>query len=194
MSYPNYNLEGKRVVPRYSREGAAKDIKDIYNILVVKHKLKALLIFGTALGAYRDNDFPIMDRDTDIGVFSDIPENVKEQVCNDLLEAGFWYNKIKNWYSFVRYVQNDIDWFTIDKKGNYERDGMNQLLTYDKKWFDKPQEIMFHGDKWLIPDYIEDYLVKHYRNWKVPMAHTGCYNNDFRIMIGEIKQGKKIII
>jgi len=153
-----------------------KEFKSILDEMEIPH----FLIYGTALGAYRDHDFAPKDTDIDIGVMHEdlIPKARKLMLMfreKGWLACGFSYP-----YSCLRAI-NVWKYGTLIDIRNFERHEDKVFLqrvdhnrydianVYSGSLFDNMQEIDFQGMKFKIPSPVEQYLEENYgKNWRTP--------------------------
>ncbi len=146
------------------------------------YKVPFFLIFGTALGIYRDKQLITHDYDIDCGVPADYVIHFKK-VCLELEKQGFFieeitHDKIKMCYPKCRY---DLDIWFITRTFN----PIYYLLS--KKWIcgdahlknsffakEHRQTVSLKNNSFMVPYQIEDYLAELYGyDWRTPKK--GCY-------------------
>jgi len=161
------------------------------NLLVVKAVLDAegivfWLMFGTMLGAVRDNGFIAHDKDTDIGVF----EKDMEKVFQSLLTLrGQGFEIIRTTYddAVVSLLRNGmyIDFYVMARYG----EGWCWGPRVEKKdYFSKFREIPFLGTEFRVPAMTDEFFVEHYgEDWRTP---KGGFYGTFNFK-GDVKDREK---
>jgi phosphorylcholine metabolism protein LicD len=147
---------------------ANKDLRCVARVFK-KLELPLFLCYGTALGAYRDNDFlPEEKFDIDLGTFG--KEN-RFAVWKILKEKGFTSRARKveiEKYGYLPIKRNVmIDLFFFEEDGNSYAMGETKCANLPKQ-FSTLKEITFLGHKYLAPSPIEEYLIDCYGDWKNP--------------------------
>lgn len=143
------------------------------NLLAIKKVFNACditfwLVFGTALGAYRDRNFIPYDYDTDIAIFdSCIPKLSNATIM--LQNNGFTLSRITG--QLISYARNKeyIDVYIFSKL-----DGMYKCGNYKAECqeFDYLNAIKFLDDLFPIPANTERYLERRYgKDWKKPIRN-----------------------
>lgn len=154
------------------------EAKRILNGLGIKFWLEA----GTCLGAIRDKDFIVYDKDMDLGVYAedinsiDAFLNLTKQFILGGFRVAHTFGTIDNGFevSFYRHdIKLDIFWFY--KKGNirwhsaWMGRGCNtndQLFyKYDANLIESLRIIDFLGHKMPIPHNYSQYLTAKYGDW-----------------------------
>ena len=164
-----------------------KDLLDVKKVLD-KYHTEFFLLYGTALGAYRDGDFLPGDDDIDLGTFN---SSHREEIKQELTKLGFdistCFDTKRNVYVpskmilAIRNTQVDIFFFEEQKKGYVaHRDGFSRPFTYLPKKFNKTQKIIFKGHEFNIISPIEEYLSEFYSDWKsTKKEHGKLYKKPF---------------
>ena len=151
------------------------DVKSVLDA----HGIEFCLVFGTLLGAYRDNNFIAHDSDIDIGVVgADQAESIRQ-----IIHRGEFAKK-----GIVSFKER---MFTLGRDNHYidiypfikYQDSYKSLLgftfiDYKITESDMPfSEIDFLGEKFKAPADIEKYLIERYgKDWKTPIVdkHAEC--------------------
>lgn len=143
------------------------------------------LLFGTALGAYRDGDFLPGDDDIDLGSFGK-----REEVAQKMREAGFdvdivWDEKIHGYRESVMIharhdVHVDIFFFVETPEGfvahrAVEEEPFVRLPPWQKQEF---CQVEFYGDTYNLLSPPEKYLEFCYTDWKSPKKEHGKLYHD----------------
>jgi hypothetical protein len=148
------------------------------------------LFLGTALGAYRDQDFCVGDiDDIDIGVRVEhfIPQYA--EIKNRMIEAGYEVEHMWNpedgiapEVSFIKKYdgwRSKIDIFfvtpTIDRENMQWRFYADPIQTrfVSTKYFADFKKVRFYGVDYYVPAPIEEYLEANYgKNWQTPIPRT----------------------
>jgi phosphorylcholine metabolism protein LicD len=138
------------------------DVRDILKSADIQY----FLLFGTLLGAYRDNDFIKHDKDIDIGIFAESEKKIEELISSGTFaEKGIETFKERN-YSFCRdETYLDIYPFALDGDDFRSRLGWAYNYRLNKKYFPL-QNISFMDENFSTISNIEDYLTEKYgTNW-----------------------------
>lgn len=145
------------------------DVKEILD----KNNIDFILVFGTLLGAYRENNFIEHDTDIDIGI---VGENDIEKIKKILLSGGFLDKGIKLIYGREFSLCRDniyIDIYPFIKDGDGYRSKLGWQVNYRLSEEDFPfQKINFLGENFLTVNEIEKYLIHRYgSDWKQPIKN-----------------------
>lgn len=127
---------------------------------------------GIILGYGRNKDLLPWDTDLDIGVFVELSDMEWQKLYTSLNKHGFKFPNTRS--DFVhgdRKAEFGIGFFHKDKSGNYYEAFPTSTpgLKFVEKasWHDEPQLVDFLGDKYFIPNNIDDYLACRYGyDWK----------------------------
>lgn len=158
-----------------------QDFKDVVSVLR-KHNTKFFLIYGTALGAYRDKAFIPNDYDIDIGSFDN---SKREEIVKDLEALGFDIGVLYDTETrkeipakmilSERNTRVDIFFFE-EKDGEYvawKHPHSHYPFKAMPLKFKEMQEVEIYGEKVDIPSPIEEYLEYLYTDWRVPSKEQG---------------------
>jgi phosphorylcholine metabolism protein LicD len=159
-----------------NREKALKNLVDADKIFK-----NAWLDAGTALGAYREQDFISHDKDTDMAILA---EDFDLKMVDKMIEKGFSIKHILGTIdngleiSFIRDgVKLDLFVYYLDgsqrvhsiyqwPKGWIKGEPIIQhLYFYPKELVEEFGRITFLGKRFLIPFNIEEYLKHRYGDW-----------------------------
>lgn len=165
---------------KYFYEYSEKEIDSIINQISIlsdyffnKFDYHLYLIYGTLLGAIRDNNLIMWDYDIDLAYLSKY--NNKTNVKKEFLEI---YNTVKNEFNVkkLRYT----GWFTILKDTGYDIcvsyiknnqyyciPGIRKL---DSSSIIPLKKYQFHQTSVFIPNKSENILDHCFVNWKVPIV------------------------
>lgn len=140
-----------------------------------KHKTKFFLIYGTALGAYRDGDFLPGDYDVDLGTFDNTHfEEIRKDLEAEGFEIGVCYNVDTKEEIPAKMILSErntrVDIYHFEKsedeyvawKHSFSK---HPFLSMPLK-FKKLENVKFLGKKFLIPADTEEYLEFLYGDWK----------------------------
>ena len=161
---------------------AKKNLFEVKNILD-KYHTEFFLIYGTALGAYRDKDFITGDGDIDLGTFDNSKfEEIKKDLEDEGFEIGICFDiekkqeiPTKMILSEKRGIRVDLYYFEP-----YENDYVAWKHSYSyhpfmflPKEFNKVKSIKFLGKIFNILTPIEKYLSFLYDNWEIKSNQQG---------------------
>ena len=169
-----------------------QELKKVFN----KVGIRFFLFCGTLVGAIRDNDFPWLDGDVDVGLFYEDADKFLEMgplfkelgyyVCyqsrvlqtpiavEEKDKSGKVEGRYMNGYIAKREFRDKVDFHTLALFKNqrcvyrYPRDGFDFYIPYPKKYFENLKEIEFKGEKYLVPNPPEEFLECMWGDWKVP--------------------------
>lgn len=141
--------------------------------LLEKNNIKYFLLFGTLLGAYRENDFIKHDRDIDIGILAESKDDLEKMVINGCFaEKDILFFRDRNYSLFKNGIYMDIYPFMMDGDEYRSLLGWQTNYRLNPKYF-PTQDIEFLGEKFTTISNIEDYLLDKYgKDWKTPIAGT----------------------
>lgn len=141
--------------------------------------IKFTLLFGTVLGAIRENDFIEYDTDTDIGIFKEDLEKLLKAIPI-LLDNEFELIRTRAPDDLVTFMRNDeyidIGIFRLTKK-NFIEYYTYQGHLIGREFLDILEEIEFLGEKFYVPNNKELYLSKTYgKDWHKPKRNEPAMN------------------
>ena len=150
------------------REGIAADLKAFKKVFD-SVDIPWVIIGGIVLGYARYKEIMAWDTDVDI-VLYDINDVKWQKLCRALKQEGFNFpaNKVDFMYCYRR-VECNIDIFYKDGNfyNSYPASTPGIKFVEAAKWFDEVQTVDFLGDKYPMPNHIEDFVVAHYGvDWK----------------------------
>ena len=157
VDYIMFDFEGR--IKR--REGIERDLEICKrNLLDIREVLNDesivfWLMYGTLLGAIRDDSFIKYDSDTDLGFFYESKENFHEIVYR-LMQSGFELCRTTCNDNLVSIIRDDeyVD-FAFFKRENLP--------------FTEFKTINFIGVDFRIPLNVEELLTDWYGDWKIPV-------------------------
>jgi GR25 family glycosyltransferase involved in LPS biosynthesis/mannosyltransferase OCH1-like enzyme len=178
--YTKFNIDDN-----YKYEKQIKFAKVLYDMdeLLKKYNIPYHLLFGTLLGAYRENKFIDHDIDIDLGVFFDdfniniIKGNNKFKFVrsNGKIENGYecTFNHIEyniNVDIFLVYKENDYYWVS-SYYGLCDKAKDKRCRWKFPKY--KISNINFISNEFNIPYPTEEHLISRYGvNWNVPISYS----------------------
>lgn len=168
IKYKNYDFKDAKFDIKIARDNLL-----LFKQICDKYEVKFFLLFGTLLGAVRENNFIKYDTDVDVGIL----ETERKKLQNatpELLENGF--KIVRNYKSpmqdiddLVTFMKNGvyIDIGIFDIRGGYY---MYQNNKVPIKFLDKLEKIEFLGNSFFVPNHYIKYLEYNYgKSWKVPI-------------------------
>lgn len=150
------------------------------NLLTLKrtfdeHGLTFWLIFGTALGAYREGQFISYDRDTDVAIFLNDADKLFD-ITDSLISEGLI--PIRMFTEIWPKSTGEICGISYAREGDYidvcffkVKNGKYWCLTHwaELHQFDQLDTIRFLGEEFKIPSDTENYFVDRYgEDWRTP--------------------------
>jgi len=130
------------------------------------------LIYGTLLGAIRENNFIVHDEDTDVFVLDEDRGKILDTLF-ELKKRGLVvgrYEEDQDLISFVRdneYI--DIYFFKKNIFGNRIANG----AFIKAKYLENLKKIEFLGESFFVPEHSEELLEKLYgKDWRVPRENV----------------------
>lgn len=132
-----------------------------------KFDIPFVLIFGTLLGVYRDNDVIEWDNDVDVACFRGDKHGIGDVIV-DMILKGFTLqpNTPEHDTNFIRDGEKiEIWWFDpTEDEWFYDK-----TIRYPKDFFDVLDYTDFLGEKWLVPSDTEEFLRLTYGDgWRIP--------------------------
>ncbi len=124
---------------------------------------------GIVLGYARHKDVMSWDTDLDLGVFIELTTKQRQTLFESLRSNGFRLGARKDFVCGARKISFNM--FFFHKKGNFYEafpSTMPKFKYIEKaEWHDEPQMVDFIGDKYLVPNHVEDWVDAHYGlDWK----------------------------
>lgn len=173
-----------------------KDLKDVMAVFK-KFNVRAFLAYGAVLGAVRDGDFIPWDDDIDIDVIDKIDIETRKAIGGTLADLGFKFQPIsfnvfgrmeltavsdnggcaydgdgdtgiivcqRNFKFSIFFYQEEGDEYVCTPKINAKK-----LISNLKKFYVKPDYVKLHGEKFMTPAPLKEYLTYLYGDWKKPV-------------------------
>jgi hypothetical protein len=156
-------------------------MQSIYLLFTVKqvfedNNIPFFLIFGTLLGAYRDQEFIPYDTDIDLGLFEKDNEKVTKLIDDGYFDIhGMLFireHHHKHHLKALQYKRDYIDFWFFEKDKHLYRSG--KLYTIEADQIDDGlSTIKFYGQKFKTVNNIVKYLERHYPNsdWRIPITN-----------------------
>lgn len=150
-------------------------LKDVVGILE-KNQIPYCLAFGTLLGAVRDHEIMEHDTDIDIGIFNNFwaDEDLFQKVAMDFLDKNIIiYNLAANHVMNLGREKIPVDLYYHKKEiDTYSIRGAGWKLQLPSHYFTPLNQIEFLGQKFYIPNHVEEYLAELYtETWKEKISH-----------------------
>lgn len=161
---------------------AEENIK-IFHSLIHDSGVRYGLMFGTLLGAIRENGFIKHDEDTDIYVLSEDKEAFY-RLLPSFKNKGL--NVVRNSDSFVSLMRNneyiDIYFFESIRKLNLKRyRSLDNNYVIRASYIESFSDILFLGMNICIPSQPEKVLeILYGKNWKIPIKNSFAQPRSFR--------------
>lgn len=182
-----------------------KDLKDVMSVFK-KFGVKAYLSYGAVLGAVRDKDFIPWDDDIDMDIIDKIDIKTRKDIGATLGDLGFKTQPImfnvfgrmelaavggegecrydgdgetgiivceRNFKFSIFFHKEEGDEYVCTPKVYAMK-----LISVPKKFFDKPEKVKLHGETFVTPGPLKEYLTYLYGDWKTPVRdfHAPGYN------------------
>ena len=186
IRYKTYDFE-KRKLRRTSNclnLPIARENLVLFKKIMDENNVSFFLLYGTLLGAVREQNFIVHDTDTDLGIFyEDKYEFIK--VIPQLIKNGFEIIRTKEPDDLVTFMRQDeyidVGIFSTKKLGlrNYFEYQSNLI---DKHFLQTLDEIQFLDLIFKIPSNADKFLVKNYgKDWNLqktgePALPLGVFN------------------
>lgn len=186
VKYKTYDFEQRKL--RRTSSGLnlpiATDNLLLFKKILDEHGVSFFLLYGTLLGAVREQNFIAHDTDTDLGIFhKDKSEFIN--IIPVLIKNGFEIIRTKEPDDLVTFMRLDeyIDVGIFSPKKVRLRDYFEyQNNLVDKQFLQTLDEMQFLDSTFKIPTKTEKYLVKNYgRDWNLskvgePALPLGIFN------------------
>lgn len=183
-----------------------KDLKDVMSVFK-KFNVRAFLAYGAVLGAVREKDFIKWDDDIDIDVIDKIDLRTRKQIGGTLADLGFKFQPIsfnvfgrmemtainsdsgcaydgdeetgiivceRNFKFSIFFYKQEGDEYVCTPKVNALK-----LISSPVKFYQKPDKVKLHGETFITPAPLKEYLTYLYGDWKKPVRdkHAPQYNS-----------------
>lgn len=129
-----------------------------------------IILGGVSLGYARYKDIMPWDTDLDVGIFTEITDGQWLSLCAALHTQGFRMSVEKKDFTYGhRRTELNIDTYHKDGEfyNSFPKSTPGIKFVEKAKWFDEIQIVDFLGDKYPIPNHIEDFVSAHYgADWK----------------------------
>lgn len=148
-----------------------------------KYNLKFGLIYGTLLGAIRENNFIEYDQDTDIFILEEDRKSFLSSLF-ELREKGFELGRIDDILMSLTRNGEYIDIYIFKKSFFLYRKNGRQYIK--KTHLEKSETIDLFGTNFNIPYKPIKFLEKHYgKNWETPIKDCPARS---RYFVGRYKE------
>ncbi len=188
-----YNLKTLYIGVKKINKKIAKENLLLFKSLMDKQNISFGLIYGTLLGAIRENDFISHDEDIDLYMLEENKELFLEKLFY-LRKHGFEvarYDK-RGLLSIIRngeYI--DIYFFSKFKKGVRISSG----LCVEESYLTNTTYLNFMGTSFLAPKESIRFLEFEYgKSWKTPIPYTDFKVSSKKIMMFKIKEHFKYLL
>lgn len=176
-----------------------KDLKDILAVFK-KHNVKAFLAYGAVLGGARNKKFIPWDDDIDLVIVDKIDYKTRKAIGWEIIDLGFKPQPIA-FNVFGRLEPSEVGYNGDEKSGiivcernfafsifffeevdcpEHGREGVCtpkiaavKLICSPAKFYDKGEIMKIHGEKFLIPSPLKEYLEYTYGDWKKEVKEGG---------------------
>jgi len=175
----------KKAISIYIRNNMQKQMLLDISDLLDKYNVKHCLMFGTLLGAIRENNFLEWDNeDIDLGIFEQFwkPNDLLWRNFNlDLRNSGYYVKDMAYNYICIASKNNPnlhIDLYLLLKTPEeYQVIVTGIIAHFPFEDFDTLDTISFMGKIFNIPHNVETHLVHNYGpNWRTPSTEIGMYS------------------
>lgn len=162
----------------HGRKKIAKDIAR-ENLIILREELiktdiKWGLIFGTLLGAIREQDFIDHDEDTDVYVFHEHKKKLFN-MFSELKENGFEVVRYQGYLLSIMRKNEYIDFYFFKRKLFGRRAGE---LYVPRRYFSSTEIITFHGHSFPTLNEPRNFLCYTYGpDWDVPRTDSHAQGN-----------------
>lgn len=162
---------------------AKKNLLDIKDILD-KHSISFGLIYGTLLGAIRENNFIEHDEDIDLSMLEEYKENLLA-VLQDIIDAGFRVLRYDGKLLSISRDNEYIDFYFFKKTGSSYRK-CDVGLKAKTKYLEETKAYPFLGKDFQIPIEAEKFLIELYgKNWETPIKNVAAMDYNKYIIFRE---------
>ncbi len=157
-----------------------------------KSRVRFGLMYGTLLGAIRENDFIEHDEDTDIFILQEDEESLLDTLF-ELRNIGFEVGRYTT--KLISIIRNDeyIDIYIFEKKGMYKRVCDGYIIK--SEFLENLEEYEFLGEIFNIPQKAEQLLIDLYgSDWKIPKKNSPASNYGIYLSIKFFIKNKSKIL
>jgi phosphorylcholine metabolism protein LicD len=168
----------------------AKENLELFNSIIEKTNIKYGLIFGTLLGAIRENNFIEHDEDTDLFLLSEYKEDFLK-LLKQFKKIGLEVIRYES--DLISLMRKDeyIDVYTFQKKRIWlfkEVRFFEKKYQIDAKHLENTKILNFIGINIPVPNESEKFLKKIYgSNWRTPIRNFHAVPNVFNAKIIQYK-------
>lgn len=181
-----------------------KDLKDVLSVFK-KFNVEVFLVYGAVLGAVREKDFIKWDDDIDLAIMQKIDYKTRKAIGWALLDIGFHPQPIafnvfgrmepsepgyngdgetgiivcERGFKFSIFFykaedcpEHGVEYVCTPKMGAI------RLLCTPTRFYEKPDSVKLHGEHFMTPGPVLEYLEYTYGDWKTPQrenAHAMQY-------------------
>lgn len=162
----------------------AREIMLTVGGLMDRMNIPFFLIQGTALGAWRDEDFVPSERDIDFGVLIEHLRGRQDELTRELWNRAFHVRQIIEPFDEARTIVAEREGVKVDIVGFIHWEGLRfaatpldelsvgrrpYALCHARDIVENWGEVRMFGRDWNIPSRIEAYLESEYgKEWKTP--------------------------
>ena len=151
------------------REAITSDLKAC-RLAFEQAEVPWVIMGGIVLGYARYKEIMAWDTDVDLGVFVELNTTEWQKLYTSLRKNGFTIANKKTDFILGR-RKAEFNMWMFHKNGNYYEafpESTAGIKFVEKAiWYDDPQLVDFLGEKYPIPNNLEDYLICQYgTNWK----------------------------
>ena len=165
------------------------DLKEVMDDSGVKFGL----IYGTLLGAYRENNFIKHDYDTDLFVLEEVKQDLLDSLPK-LINIGFEVCRYDGLLLSVSRDDEYIDFYFFRKSFFFYRKN-NVGLSAKSKYLENTVDFDFLGKSFQIPKNVESFLIELYgASWNIPIEDDTSMNHHWYIKIRGFIQNKILFL
>lgn len=158
---------------KINKKHYTKDLLDIKKILD-EENITFWLIFGTLLGAIRENDFLEWDDNINIAIYEEDLSLKYNILKNKFISSNFIVRQIPkpkgtkiNLYKHNHKIS--IEGLFLDPFYYNNKYRLSNKFRHPKKYFETYETINFIGETFRVPSPSKKYLNFLYKNWKTPI-------------------------
>ena len=159
-----------------NKEVVLKNLLDFKKVME-KWKIPFFFIWGTLLGAIRENDFIEYDDDIDLGSYLELKNSeAMVEVRKEMRELGFWVPEEDMPAGDDVFIRDGekIELWWYEKVGDtrvYDKERTKNVYV-PADWIDPIRAIIFHGHAFWIPAEWEKMLIQTYgEDWETPIKN-----------------------